>query len=367
MDRIKKLVDLFSLKPGYVLAKDIYEYNKNVILYRAGTVLDEKKIENLEKFFGVCSVSVLIPSDLILENEVVERKNVEKFIKENIEHIYNYSEKLVSNLLENKEVKLLLEQIKHPDDKEDVYHHSIKVAVLATVLGSTLNKMEVKTLKKLALAALLHDVGKSKIDVSVLNKPGKLTNDEFNTIKTHSKLGYDILTNVDESRFTKEICEAVLYHHENEDGSGYPYGIKGQDIPLFSKIIHIVDVFSALISPRIYKEAWPIDVALNQLDIESNKFNPVLLKTFKKTIVELYDINILTAASNENRKVEVLNICIDDIVEIDFKAYQVIELLENDKIKVDSSGQVHIFPIANVTKIILSKTKKKKIFFNKVC
>lgn len=122
-----------------------------------------------------------------------------------------------------------------------------------------------KYIEDMVIAAPLHDVGKIHIPDAVLNKPGKLDDDEFAMMKSHAAAGGKIIDRVEESvgdinylRIAKEMAE---YHHERMDGKGYPHGIKGEDIPLCAKILAVADVFDALISKRCYKEPMPLDKA----------------------------------------------------------------------------------------------------------
>jgi HD-GYP domain-containing protein (c-di-GMP phosphodiesterase class II) len=101
-------------------------------------------------------------------------------------------------------------------------------------------------------AGVLHDIGKIKIPLKLLNKKEKLSKEEFEIIKLHPLLGYDIVKNVDS--ISENVKLAVLMHHEKENGSGYPNGLKGQDIPLYAKICAIADIYDALTTNRAYKK-----------------------------------------------------------------------------------------------------------------
>ena len=134
------------------------------------------------------------------------------------------------------------------------------------------------------IASLIHDVGKMDIPSEILSKPGKLTEEEFNLIKSHPKIGYDILKLID---FPWPVAEIVLQHHENINGSGYPGGLKDEEILLEAKIICVADVVEAMSSHRPYRPALGIDKALRQ--ISKNKgilYDPKVveacIKTFKK-------------------------------------------------------------------------------------
>ena len=120
------------------------------------------------------------------------------------------------------------------------------------------------SLRRLAVAGLLHDIGKLQIPPAILNKPGRLTDDEYETIKTHPQAGADILANV--GSFDEEI-PIVLAHHERLDGHGYPNGSPASTIPLEARILSICDVFDALTSSRPYREPWSRDRALELIGV----------------------------------------------------------------------------------------------------
>ena len=137
---------------------------------------------------------------------------------------------------------------------------------------------EEKTMLK--YAAPMHDVGKIGVPDKILLKPGKLTNDEFQIIKLHTVIGGKILsgTMVPLLEFASEIA---LSHHERWDGEGYPFGLKGKDIPLSGTIVSVVDVFDALTSDRVYKSAWPIEKAIDYIKEQREKqFHPEVVDVF---------------------------------------------------------------------------------------
>ena len=135
-------------------------------------------------------------------------------------------------------------------------------------------------------ASSLHDIGKIRIPEEILNKPGRLTDEEFRIMKTHSELGADMIQDMhfpkDNSlvRASWEICR---WHHERWDGKGYPDGLKGEEIPISAQVVSIVDVYDALTSERCYKKAFDHDTAIRMiLDGQCGQFNPVLLKCLKE-------------------------------------------------------------------------------------
>ncbi|MHC1700546.1 MAG: HD-GYP domain-containing protein [Humidesulfovibrio sp.] len=145
---------------------------------------------------------------------------------------------------------------------EYTYTHSINVSILAVLLGKHLG-LDKPSLLKLGLAGLFHDLGKARIPLSLLNKPGKLNESEFQAVKEHPLEGYKILRR--QQDVSPEVLRAVLEHHERHDGSGYPIGLKGAAIAGFSRIIAVVDVYDALTSKRVYKEAMPPAKALSMM------------------------------------------------------------------------------------------------------
>ena len=137
------------------------------------------------------------------------------------------------------------------------YKHCLRVAMLATSVAANLG-LSTKDTKEVIVSALLHDIGKSSIDHEIIIKPSKLTTAEFEEIKRHPHIGYNILKNSTTDNFTPNILSGVLFHHEKYDGSGYPTGICGKDIPLIARILAVCDVFDALTSNRPYRKPWSV-------------------------------------------------------------------------------------------------------------
>jgi putative two-component system response regulator len=133
---------------------------------------------------------------------------------------------------------------------------------------------------RIALAATMHDVGKIGISDLILFKPGKLDENEFEEIKTHTTIGARLLSG-GKSSLLKEAQSVAWTHHEKWDGTGYPRGLKGEKIPLAGRIACICDVFDALISKRPYKEAWPVPKAMEEIKACSGRhFDPKLVELF---------------------------------------------------------------------------------------
>lgn len=148
--------------------------------------------------------------------------------------------------------------------KDDyTYRHNVAVGMFSSMLGSWLG-MEKQELLQLTTAALLHDVGKMLVPEDILNKPGKLTDEEFEEMKKHTIYGYELLSNT--TGITQRQALVALQHHERLDGSGYPHGIRGDQIDLFSRIVAVADVFHAMTSDRVYRSASPFYEVLLQME-----------------------------------------------------------------------------------------------------
>ncbi len=145
----------------------------------------------------------------------------------------------------------------------------------------------------IASASVLHDVGKIMIPDAILLKPGKLTEEEYEYVKSHSIRGYDIInsiTDVWDEEYVKYSCEITRYHHEKYDGSGYPDGLKGDEIPISAQLVSIADCFESLLSESVYKGAIPFEEAYNMiLQGECGVFSFKLLECFRKAKKELQD------------------------------------------------------------------------------
>jgi len=172
----------------------------------------------------------------------------------------------------------------------DTSNHVKRVAHFCRIIGKQmgLNQEEQEIL---FYAAPLHDVGKVSIKDSILLKPGKLTEDEFEEMKHHASKGFTMLEGV-KNPYLKAGAEIALSHHERYDGKGYPHGIVGEDIPLYGRITSVADVFDALTSKRPYKEPWSIEKACNLLREESGKqFDPAVVEAFFMAMDEVIQIH----------------------------------------------------------------------------
>lgn len=196
----------------------------------------------------------------------------------------NYSVALDNYILSNmvsstqKEIIVTLGEVveKHFDETSG-HVKRISEMMYKMALHMNFSYSECEALK---VASTMHDVGKIAIPDKILKKPSQLTPDEFNLMKEHALIGYKILSKSDLD-ILKTAAEIALNHHERWDGSGYPNGLKGQNIPLNARMLAIVDVFDAMTHKRIYKKASPVEEAIDYIETQKGKhFDPKLVDLF---------------------------------------------------------------------------------------
>jgi HD-GYP domain-containing protein (c-di-GMP phosphodiesterase class II) len=175
----------------------------------------------------------------------------------------------------------LISLLRLKSQDEYTYLHSVSVCTLMVALGRTLGLSGVE-LHEVGLAGMLHDIGKVKISLLVLNKPDKLTESEFALMKKHPTWGHEILLyNRTASPIAIDVC---LRHHEKVDGTGYPGGLKGDAISLYAKMGAVCDVYDAVTSVRSYKSAWRPADAVRQMAQWKGHFDPAVFQAFIKTV-----------------------------------------------------------------------------------
>ena len=215
---------------------------------------------------------------------------------------------------QNNLVNVVVDQIY---EKEE--NNNIMIRILSSILGSRNSEsrehiLHIKTATEMMLrqlikitdvyhlteadialittASSLHDIGKIYIPEEILNKPGRLTDEEFKIMKTHSELGADIIQDMhlpQEKPLVHTAWEICRWHHERWDGKGYPDGLKGEEIPISAQVVSIADVYDALTSERCYKKAFDHDTAIKMiLDGQCGQFNPILLKCLKELSPRLF-------------------------------------------------------------------------------
>lgn len=174
-------------------------------------------------------------------------------------------------------------------DKKDHYTkcHCNRVSEYCVLIGKKLGLPQ-EDLDKLRIGGLFHDIGKIGISDNILKKESNLTNEEYDEIQTHTSLGVDILTR---NKVFKEIIPIVEYHHEKYDGNGYPFKLKGDEIPLAARITAVADTFDAMTSKRSYRDPIPLtDVVEEFKKCSGTQFDPNIVNTFLDIINNEYDV-----------------------------------------------------------------------------
>jgi putative nucleotidyltransferase with HDIG domain len=196
----------------------------------------------------------------------------------------------------------MLHNIKTVEDS--IYAHCINVAYIARVIGKWM-KLDHDIVDDLTIAGLFHDIGKTLVPKDILDKPGKLTPQEYEIVKMHSKMGYDLLIS---SGLNARILNAILNHHERCDGSGYPNGIDGSKIDDFTMIIAVADVYDAMTSARSYRHSLcPFKVIANFEDEGLQKYRPSVILTFLSKIANSYQNNRVRLSDNSIGNIVLLN------------------------------------------------------------
>ncbi len=258
-----RFVETDELEVGMRPAEDIYD-EENVLLLDSSKRLDQSYIDGLRNM-GVTGIYIedYLSKDVVVKNAITtkqRKRTVSSLQKMDIDAGMDEAKDIVSGIVHNDDISLDMKDMRSFDNY--TFYHSVNVAVLCTIIGKEygLNSRE---LVMLCTSGLFHDLGKTRLDIRVLNKPGKLTQEEFAQIKRHVEYSYEIL------KARQDIAECVregaLYHHENFDGTGYPRGLKGEQIPLFARIMRVADVYDSLISKRPYKEAFPVNETIEYL------------------------------------------------------------------------------------------------------
>ena len=177
-------------------------------------------------------------------------------------------------------------EYKDPETNAHTQRVSHYCKILARAYGLDENLQDI-----IFYASPFHDLGKIGIPDRILLKPGKLDTDEYEIMKKHSQIGYEILKG-SKSKYLKAGGVIAYNHHEKYDGTGYPNGLRGENIPIFGRITAIADVFDALTSTRPYKKAWSVDEAFNLLIEEKNRhFDPILVDLFIKNKEDVMNIH----------------------------------------------------------------------------
>jgi putative nucleotidyltransferase with HDIG domain len=202
----------------------------------------------------------------------------------NINQIQNISKHIIHEFDTLSDVVNYLHLVRPLDDY--TYSHSLNVSLMAIIIGKWMGLSE-KQVDELAIAGLLHDLGKTKVSDQLLSKPGKLTPEEFDEVKKHTILGYMLMEKVVD--ISPEVKYAILMHHEKIDGTGYPTGATENQIPLYAKIIAVADIYDAMTSNRTYRERLcPFEV-IRDFEMQTyGKLDTKVLSVFLRNIANSY-------------------------------------------------------------------------------
>lgn len=292
------LVNVSQCTNDMVVARDIID-EKGKIIIKADTYINSEILKKLHKF-GIEQVYTYKNFLSFMDEPQVSQKqkeynNMTRRVKSIFEDIAlgkairltdleALADDMLHDIVLNHDLIKYLKSIRTID--EYTYTHSINVAALSILLANWLS-YEPQEIKKLAQAAILHDIGKIRVPQEILNKPSNLTVEEFSIMKQHSQYGYDIIE--ENPAIDKSIAKSVLYHHERYDGSGYPAELKDLSIPEYAKIISVCDVYDAMTTDRIYREkVCPIKVLkLMHLD-KVGMFDNMIKKIFIRNVIMLF-------------------------------------------------------------------------------
>lgn len=277
-----RYVKLDELQKGMVLANTLYDSNEKVLL-KANKKLTQAYITRIQQL-DISGLYIYEDDEITGHTPIVSEQTrmaaLRSLKRLNIDDCIYVANTIVDEIKESD--SMLIETLNLSTYDNYTYVHSVNVDMLSVVLGIGMGLRD-DELRKLSQAALLHDIGKIAIPLELLNKPGKLTAEEYAEVQRHSQYGYNMLKNNEEvSSVTRN---AVLSHHENEDGTGYPRKLTSERIHKFAKIIHIADVYDALTTKRVYKEAMnPADALEYLMANSTTMFHKDYVGTFLQYI-----------------------------------------------------------------------------------
>ncbi|SFC67475.1 HD-GYP domain-containing protein [Clostridium uliginosum] len=297
-----RLIPIEYVKPNTILGKTLYTIDGRMLV-KSGMVLTKRMIAKIKEI-NVLSLYIVdeYSSDEIVDIIKPELRQkailtikdaffninkitiADKFSKKSevyFKNIQTMSEELMENILTNEDVLLSLVDIRSMDNY--IYSHSVNVAIISMILGIAL-KLPKKKLEYLCMGALIHDIGKSFVPKKVLMTEEELTPEENILLEQHPRLGYNYLS--DSYNLSANSKSVALQHHERPDGLGYPDGLCGDKISIFSKIVSIADAYDTLSSGRPNKRAmFPSDVLEYLMSNAGKMFDYDIVNTFCKVVV----------------------------------------------------------------------------------
>lgn len=288
-------IGIDRLKPGLELAKDLYSFDGQLLLAR-GTVIESRHLSRLAQL-GISYLYILesasVPGGQEAFGKVYEQSlnTVKIFMLEARlgqplprNEVLDTVDLLLNQVFDEVNIFKQLRLMKEKD--EYLFTHSINVALLGILMARWL-KLDEAVIKQVGLAGILHDIGKVLVSPEILEKPGPLTPSEFEEIKKHTVLGYNLASQYD--WIPSEVSNAVLMHHERLDGSGYPLGASGESIGYLARMIAVADMYDAITSARVYSPKETPYKAAEVLWRESfGKLDPKAAKVFYDRAASFY-------------------------------------------------------------------------------
>ncbi len=266
---------------------------------------EEEPIVDLEKETTAETLKTIETLTVKDRVKVKLSESVKKRVAEGISYLYsntetteltsvtkNIADELMKAISANDALAIDIGTLKVSD--EYTFKHSVDVATMAMIVAKKYGFSDTEVYD-IGIAGLLHDMGKSKIPNEILNKPGKLTDEEFEIMKQHSVFSYNILKN--NKGLKDSIKLAVLQHHEKINGSGYPFGVDSSKICPFAKILSVVDIYDALVTERPYKSAFSPRDAVEMIMAMTAELDMDAMKSFLGSVI-LYPVDSVVELSN---------------------------------------------------------------------
>lgn len=371
-----KQIPISELIPGMVTAEDVLTYDHNLIVPK-GVILTENIISRLEGY-SIYYVSINneiidelskpitslhsleeTPSEISNKERIRNSEQFQRFSRDFNQCAEHFRGNLMKSLYHNQplfandilaETMQIMKQdnstvsvfdmllnMKNIDDS--VYVHCIDVALISNILAKWLHFSE-EDQKMATACGLFHDIGKFLLPAGILRKPGKLTPEEFSIIKTHTIEGFHMLNRFE--NIPLAVKNAALMHHEKCDGSGYPYGLKSNEIDKFAKIVTIADIFDAMTSDRVYRKAMcPFSVIKSFEDDGIQKYEMKYVLTFLENVANSYLNHRVTLTNGmegdvifinrDNFSRPVIRTTDDEIIDLQDEYYKGIMSLRNQK------------------------------------
>ncbi len=288
-----KKIPISELKPGMVLAKDVYNHEDGRLLLLKGFSLQPRYIEKLMSL-GILYAYIdeaaqpakgeEYSEEKVYSEAISAVKNVLTSVRDgkglSVAPVKETVDEIVQKVINHESIFMQLTGIRDIDNY--TFQHCVDVCIYSVITGRNMS-LSTQELTELGMGAILHDIGKCKIPFDILLKPGELTKEEYMIMKLHTVYGYDIISNTE--GLNKRIAGIACQHHEKWDGSGYPIGLKDNQIDVLARIVAIADVYDALTADRCYRRKdLPHKAAEFVIGNSGTLFDPHITNTFFKSI-----------------------------------------------------------------------------------